>query len=294
MKLLVIGSSGQLAQSIFEQKRADLEVILVGRSSLDIANEDAVRQLLETCRPEIVVNAAAYTAVDQAEFEPDKAMHVNAVGARVLAQGCRSVEAPLVHISTDYVYDGTKTSPYLETDAPRPINAYGQSKLAGELAIVEATGRHVILRTSWLFSPYGKNFLNTMLRLAQSQNEVCVVDDQVGAPTYAPDLAEAIIAIAPRLISGTSMEPFGTYHVAAQGETAWSGFAAEIFRLQQKRGARVPRLTPIPSSTYESAARRPANSRLDCGKFERVFGIRLPSWQDGVAKCLARISAGSD
>ena len=291
MKLLVTGTSGQLAQSLLEAGlAAGVAVVALRRPHLDLTIPGTIRASLTDVRPDIVVNAAAYTAVDKAESEEQLAHKVNAAGAGELAALCDKLGVPLVHISTDYVFDGAKRSAYVETDPTGPRNAYGRSKLAGEQAVIAATSRHVILRTSWVYSPFGTNFVRTMLRLAADRPELRVVDDQIGCPTYAPHLAVAILAVAARLQSDTAAAPWGVYHAAGTGETSWCGFAREIFADCARRGKPAPRLTAIATSDYPTPAQRPASSRLDCGKLAGTFGVRLPDWRDGTRNCLARLA----
>jgi dTDP-4-dehydrorhamnose reductase len=237
------------------------------------------------------VNAAAYTAVDRAETEPDCAFAVNRDGAAHLARSARTLGIPFINVSTDYVFDGSKDSPYYEDDVAVPVNTYGRSKLAGEQAVSEAFPAALIVRTSWLYSPWGVNFLTTMLRLAANRELVRVVDDQRGAPTAAVDLAEAILDIATQITAGVFRHRGGIYHVTAQGETTWHGFAKAIFAGWSHRGRRVPALAAIKTAEFPTAARRPANSRLDCRKIASDFGIRLPHWQDSLDACLDAFAA---
>lgn len=287
MKLLVTGRSGQLAQSLAEQKRPGLDIVLAGRPAFDVAEPRSLDQQITSHLPDVVINTAAYTAVDRCESEPSAAIRINKLGAYNVARACADADVPLIHISTDYVFDGAKSAPYVETDEPAPISVYGRSKLEGESEVAAVAKRHVILRTSWFYSPFGINFLKTMLRLADTRTEINVVSDQIGAPTYADHLSGAIVRMAPHLISRPNLR--GVYHLTASGETTWAGFAEEIFRLQADQIR--PRIVPISSTEYGAPARRPANSRLDCSKFESAFGFRLPAWQSGVSECLARLRA---
>jgi dTDP-4-dehydrorhamnose reductase len=293
MKLLVIGSAGQLARSLAEKTGPAVEVVVAGRPEVDLKQPASVRRAIEQHEPFVVVNAAAYTAVDKAESEPHEAFKVNARGAGGIARCCEAAGIALIHISTDYVFDGSSARAYVETDATHPLGVYGRSKLAGEEEVAAGTVQHVILRTSWVFSPFGSNFVKTMLRLAETRDEIAVVDDQIGGPTYAPDLADVVLAIATRLPNATNgSEMFGVFHAAGQGETTWWGLAREIFRLQAAAGRKAPQVKPIPTSAYPTPARRPANSQLDCSRLDRVFGLRLPPWSDGVARCLERLHRG--
>lgn len=291
MKLLVTGTSGQLAQALLEAGLAsNIDVVAIRRPQLDLTVPGTIRTSLADARPDIVVNAAAYTAVDKAESEPDLAHEINAVGAGEVAGQCERLGIPLIHLSTDYVFDGSNPSPYVETDAANPQTAYGRSKLVGEAAVAAACTRHVTLRTAWIYSPFGNNFVKTMLRLAGTHPELGVVADQRGCPTYAPHLADAILAIARQLpASQSGATPWGVYHATGSGEASWYDFAREIFRLSGERGGPAAKVIGIGTTDYPTPARRPANSRLDCGKLERTFGVRLPDWREGAKACVARL-----
>jgi dTDP-4-dehydrorhamnose reductase len=293
LKLLVTGREGQLAQSLLECATEALTVIALGRPDLDLANPPSIRRALDMHRPDVVVNAAAYTHVDKAETEPDEAVRINARGAGYVAEACADAGVPLIHISTDYVFDGEKCSPYVESDAPGPLNAYGRSKLAGEQAVLEACPRPIILRTGWIHSPFGRNFVTTMLRLAQTRSEIAVIDDQHGTPTYAPDLATAILAIAQRVVREKGTDLWGVYHISAEGETTWCGLAREVFRRARDCGGPTATVRPIPTSAYPTPARRPLNGRLEAGKLARTFGLRLPHWTTGVERCVRRLCTKS-
>lgn len=295
IRLAVTGLQGQVARALAETGPVpDLEIIHLGRPHLDLAVPATVQPALEAARPDIVVNAAAYTAVDQAEREPVAAAAVNGVGAGSVAEACRALGVPIIHLSTDYVFDGDKKSPYDEEDLVAPASVYGASKLAGEKAVAAATHDHVILRTAWVYAPYGKNFVRTMLALAETRKEVRVVADQIGCPTYAPDIAMAIVRIARNLLGNPSdLQLRGIFHLTGSGATSWAGFASAIFASLAARGLPEPALTPIASTEYPTAAHRPANSRLDCAKLARVYGIELPSWRDSLGICLERILSPS-
>jgi dTDP-4-dehydrorhamnose reductase len=293
MKLLVTGGSGQLAQNLFRRSGEGIEIILAGRPAVDLADPEAVANLLAVVRPAIVVNAAAYTAVDKAESEPQEAWRVNAAAAANVAKACAAAGVPVIHISTDYVFDGLKAAPYEEADATNPLSAYGRSKLEGERLVSANSKRHVILRTSWLFSPFGHNFLKTILYLSRTRDEIRVVCDQIGAPTFAGHLAGAIIRIAPDLAEDTSGALSGIYHLTAAGEAPWSSFAQAICEHERRAGQAASRVIPIPSAEYPLPAKRPANSRLACNKFESAFGFALPHWSDGLEECLKSIRAGA-
>jgi len=254
------------------------EVIATDRSTLDLADIDAICRVVREAKPEIIVNAAAYTAVDRAESEPELAMRVNGIAPGVLAEEAKHFGALLVHFSTDYVFDGTKTTPYVETDAPNPINAYGRSKLAGERAVAAVDGAYLVLRTSWVYSIRGKNFLLTMLQLAREREEIRVVADQRGTPTSARSLAVAVTEILRR----DTAEARGLFHLAAAGETTWFGFTEAIVARAQDRLPRRPRLVPIASADYITPARRPANSTLDCDRARTALGAQLSDWRVGL------------
>ncbi len=292
MKLFVTGTSGQLAQSLLQAGlREGVDVVALRRPQFDLTVPGTIRTALADVRPDVVVSAAAYTAVDKAESEPGVAAAVNGAGAGELAGQCAKIGVPIIHVSTDYVFDGTKRAPYVESDATAPINAYGRSKLAGERMVAAAGTRHVILRTAWVYSPFGANFVKTMLRLSETRDAVNVVDDQLGCPTYAPHLADAILAIARRIEAGDDNAAlWGVFNAAGGGETSWCGFAREVFRVAGQRGVKVPVVNAIATSGYPTPALRPANSRLDCGKLAATYGVRLPTWQVGARECVARLS----
>jgi dTDP-4-dehydrorhamnose reductase len=297
MRLLIAGWQGQVARALVEAAPAcpDVKACAVGRAALDICEARSIERALSQIEPSIVINSAAYTAVDQAETDTERAFALNRDGAGLLAQAAARRGIPIIHLSTDYVYDGRKREPYLEDDAPWPTTVYGRSKLEGEHAVRDANPRHVILRTAWVFSPSGKNFVKTMLGQAAERKAVRVVDDQRGTPTYAPHLVAAILEMA-RQLSTRKGEgdagPWGVYHAAGSGSTTWRGLAEEVFRRSAELGGPAAAVEPIASADYPTPAQRPANSQLDCGKLERTFGLRLPAWQDGVAQCVERIVKG--
>ncbi len=295
MKILVVGRQGQVAQSIAAAGiGAGLDVVALGRPELDLTAPDSVEVALAGARPDIVVNAAAYTAVDKAEQERDAAFAINAHGPERLAQACAAAGLPLVHISTDYVFDGSKPTPYAESDPTAPLGVYGSSKLAGEHRIAAVLTEHVILRTAWVVSPYGNNFVKTMLRLAETRDSLGVVDDQLGSPTYAPHLAEAILAVARRTTAEPGDGIWGTYHAAGSGEATWCEVAREVFRCSVAAGDRPCEAKAITTADYPTPARRPANSRLDCSKLKSTFGIALPDWRQGIDACVGALLRDSD
>lgn len=279
MKILLTGKNGQVGFELARTLAAVGEVFAFDRASLDLLDPDQITDRVRGVKPGLIVNAAAYTAVDRAESEPDLAARVNAAAPRILAEEAKRLGAALIHYSTDYVFDGTKPAPYVETDVPNPVNAYGRSKLAGEVA-VHATGcRHLILRTSWVYGARGQNFLLTMMHLARQRAELRVVDDQLGAPTWCRDIAAATARLIPRLGAGGLAE---LYHLTAAGATSWCGFAHEILRLL---GTETP-VRAIPTSEYPTPAKRPANSRLSCTAIAARYAVGLPDWRTSLAACL--------
>lgn len=285
MRIVVMGRSGQLATALAEQAALfGLDIMTIGRPHADLEEPERLAMRLSSERPDLVINAAAYTAVDRAESEPERAFAVNRDGAAAVAAATRALGVPLVHISTDYVFDGRKGAPYAEADATSPLNVYGLSKLAGEQAVLAAHTGALILRTSWVFSPFSKNFLKTMLHLGTERQMLRVVDDQFGNPTSALDLAAAILRLAPDL----PREEGGVYHLAGTGSTSWHDLAAAIFAEARAHGSAVPQLKAIPAQGYPTPARRPSNSSLDCAAFERRFGFALKPWREGVADVVKR------
>lgn len=291
MKVLVIGSSGQLARSLVQEaSNKEMELEAVGRTEIDLERSDIVARLEAMEKPDIVINAAAYTAVDKAESEPELAHGINSDGVEQVALFCERGAIPLVHVSTDYVFDGASDRPYKEADAVRPLGVYGRSKLEGERRVARACSRHIILRTAWVYSPFGGNFVKTMLRLAQTRDQINVVADQFGNPTYAPHLAQAILSLAPLILkTDPASQAWGVYHASATGEASWYDFACEIFKQSASYGRTEPQVLAIATKEYPTPAKRPANSRLDCGKLDKTFGIRLPDWRLGTAECVGRL-----
>ena len=281
--ILITGGRGQLASAL--ARLAPVPVHLVGRPDFDFDRPETIAACFRAANPSLVVNAAAYTAVDAAEKDEDAAFRANRDGPAALAGLCRDAGIPLIHVSTDYVFDGTKASPYLETDPTGPQGVYGASKLAGEQAVLASGARAIILRTAWVYAAEGKNFLLTMLNLGKTRDRLTVVADQHGCPTAAADLADAILAIADRIQRDGWDDRFGgVFHAAGTGETTWHGFATAIFEAAARHGARVPVVDPIPTSAYPTPAKRPENSRLDCGHLAQVFGLRLPPWRESVVR----------
>jgi dTDP-4-dehydrorhamnose reductase len=286
MRILVLGQKGQVAQSLLEATNsASLTLGAFGRPELDVRDRATIDKAIRLFDPDILVNAAAFTAVDQAEREAEIAFAINRDGARHAAQAAGTAGIPIIHISTDYVFDGKSPSPYREDDVTAPLNVYGRSKLEGEYAVAEATSNFLILRTSWVYSPFGHNFLKSMLRLAEG-GTVRVVDDQIGCPTSASDIAEAILDLC---ASWSTVRPTGVFHLAATGETSWFGFARHIFVLSAKHGGPTTVVQPIKTAEYPTAAIRPANSRLDCTRLRDATGISLPHWHEASNRCVARL-----
>lgn len=297
MRLVVTGREGQLARALRARAGAGVEIVVLARPQIDLARPAELAAQLRAARPDALVNAAAFTDVDLAETQEALATRVNGEAAGELARACAGLGAPMIQISTDYVFDGTKPAPYAESDPPCPLNAYGRSKLAGERAVAAAGGRSAILRTSWVFAGEGRNFLTTMLRLAAERESLDVVDDQIGAPTFADDLADVVLALAARLRADADA-PGGLFHATAGGQTSWAGFAAAIFALSAQAGGPAARVRPVGSAQFPRPARRPANSRLDCSRLEAMHGLRLPDWRDGLSRCMQarcdRRGAGGD
>lgn len=279
MRLAVTGKNGQVVSALQALASADLEIVALGRPELDLAQPETVLQALSDAKPDVVVSAAAYTAVDKAESEPELAFAVNRDGAGAVAQAAKELGVPIIHLSTDYVFDGTKATAYVETDAIGPMSVYGLSKLEGENTVAEITPNHAILRTAWVYSEYGNNFVKTMLRLGESRDEINVVADQFGCPTSANDIASAIVEIARQLSTDSSPRLRGVFHLSGTGETNWANFAKRIFAFSAENGGKPMVVNDIVTAQYPTPAKRPANSRLDCSKLEEVFGIRLPAWQ---------------
>ena len=283
MRILLTGSKGQVGSALVPVLAPLGEVSAFDRQGLDLLDPQSIGSAIAKVRPDVIINAAAYTAVDRAEREQDAAFAVNSQAVKDLARAAKSINALLIHFSTDYVFDGEKRAPYVEADATAPLSVYGHSKLAGEQAIAASGCRHFIFRTSWVYGPAGRNFLHAILAAAKAKPELRVVNDQHGAPTSSLAIAHAMGQLLSR--SDFSKQPGGTFHLSAAGETSWHGFAKEILSL-----ARLDTpLTPISSAEYAAAARRPANSLLDNAKFNAAFGAALPDWRQGLAAVLAAI-----
>jgi dTDP-4-dehydrorhamnose reductase len=291
-RMVVTGREGQVVRSLLERGALNerFEVVALGRPELDLRDSDGIAAVLRQARPDVIVSAAAYTAVDRAETEEAEAYTINAVAPGRIAAAAAGLGVPVIHLSTDYVFDGEKLEPYLETDPVGPVSAYGRTKLAGECAVAGATDNHVILRTAWVYSPFGRNFLKTMLVLAESRDRINVVDDQHGNPTSALDIADAILTVTGNLLDSDAPELRGTFHMTGSGSANWADFAAEIFAASNHYGGPTAEVRRIPTSAYPTPVRRPANSHLDCGKLERVHGVRLPDWRSAILGIVARLT----
>lgn len=287
MKILLTGKNGQLAQALQERLAGLGEIMAVDRAHMDLANPESVRAMMQSFKPDLIINAAAYTAVDKAEQEQALAFAVNAKAPEILAEEAIKLGAALIHYSTDYVFDGSKQGAWTEEDAPHPLSVYGRSKLAGEQAITSSGVPHLIFRTSWVYSLVGQNFLLTMLRLAKDRKELSIVDDQHGAPTWTHTIADATVRVIQQLqkqgnITEQIKKVTGIYHLTTGGHTSWFGFAEKIF--SHSAVLNKPQLHPIPTEQYPLPAPRPKNSVLSTAKFQQQF-FSLPTWQEALAEC---------
>lgn len=293
MRIVVTGKEGQIARSIAALgPHMGVEVVPVGRPELDLTIPGSIMPALAAVRPDAIISAAAYTMVDKAETERDLAFAVNGVGAGGVAEAAARLGVPLLHLSTDYVFDGRKPTPYIETDPVRPICIYGASKLDGEHRAVAATSNLAIFRTAWVYSPYGVNFLKTMLRLGETRDKLLVVADQQGCPTSAEDIARALILAARRMIDDRDGRYRGVFHLAGAGEASWAEFAREILRAAETYGRKSVEVVPITSDQYPSPVTRPENSRLSSEKLTHIYGITLPDWRTSTRKVVDTLLAG--
>ena len=297
--ILLTGAGGQLGWEVARRVQAPLTVRAMSHAQLDITDREKVLATVAAVVPRVVVNAAAYTAVDDAEANASAAYAVNRDGPAYLAEACARHDLPLIHVSTDYVFDGSKTAPYTEDDSTAPLGVYGESKRGGELVVREGCARHVILRTAWVHGVHGRNFVKTILRLGREQDVLRIVDDQYGGPTFAGDLANAVIAVARRMVDGTSpSNGIGTFHCTGSGVTTWCGLARRVFDIIAPKIGKMPEIAAITTAEYPTRARRPVNSLLDCGKLARTYGVVLRPWEEALAEMLVEtldtdISAGA-
>ena len=291
MRVLVTGREGQVARSLVERgSSAGHEIVALGRPGLDLTRDpDSIVAAIEAEHPDVLVSAAAYTAVDKAESEPELAFAINQRGAGAVARAARLLGVPLVHVSTDYVFDGAKASPYTEEDMPSPASVYGASKLSGERAVLAEHADSAILRTAWVYSPFGANFVKTMLRLARDREEIGVVADQRGNPTSALEVADGVLSVAANLFSGNGPELRGIFHMTAEGDASWAEFAEWIFTTSARNGGPSARVKRIATADYPTAARRPANSRLDSTKLQKKHGVSLPDWRASTKLVVGRL-----
>lgn len=288
-RIAVTGSKGQVATALAERASHEVEIVALARPAFSLEDRGSVLAGIEAARPDVIINAAAYTAVDKAESEEDLALRVNGEGAGYVAEAAAKVGVPLLHLSTDYVFDGTLDRPYREGDPTGPTGAYGRTKLVGEQRVAKEQPNSAILRTAWVYSPFGSNFVRTMLRLNESKEEVGVVADQRGNPTSALDIADALLTIASRIQDDDSASLRGVFHMTGSGEATWAEFAEAIFANAHRRGRPLTRVKPIATADYPTPARRPANSRLDSAKLHTAYGIALPDWRVSLAEVSARL-----
>ncbi|TDW59243.1 dTDP-4-dehydrorhamnose reductase [Novosphingobium sp. PhB55] len=295
MRIVVTGKSGQVVTALLERGEVTgHEVIALGRPEMDLNDPVSVIRALQAAAPDAIVSAAAYTAVDKAETEADLAHAVNAAGAGAVAQVAKTLGVPLIHVSTDYVFDGSLDRPYVEDDAACPTGAYGASKLAGEQAVLDiyAEGSAVV-RVAWVYSPFGSNFVKTMLRLAGDRDVVSVVADQVGNPTSALDIADGILTVASNLAGSDDASLRGVFHMTANGEASWADLAEEIFAVSASRGGASAKVKRITTAEYPTPASRPANSRLDCCRIAQIHGVALPDWPTALQTVVARLQSAT-
>lgn len=298
-RILLTGATGQVGGELLKLLKLLGEVVAPTRSQMDLANASSVRETIRAVRPRWIVNPGAYTAVDKAELEPDSAYAINAEAVRVMGQEARTIGAGVIHFSTDYVFDGSGSAPYRETDATRPVSVYGASKLEGEIALTESGAGFLIFRTSWVYGAQGKNFLLTILKLARERETLRVVADQYGAPTWSRDLAKMTAEVIGqceatargRELAGVLADVGGVYHAAGGGETTWHGFAAEavVLRREAEPGAPFAKIEAITTAEYPTPAKRPANSRMDCSRLTERFGWKMMDWRDSLRKVLTEL-----
>ena len=294
--ILILGASGQVGRRLLGSISGTGEIVALDRNQADLSDFEQLRTTVRRIRPEVILNAAAYTAVDRAESEPDRAIQINGTAPGVLAEESERADALLVHYSTDYVFDGSKATPWVETDLPHPLNVYGASKLAGEKAIEKVGGKFLIFRTSWVYGPQGNNFLLTMLRLGRERDRLNIVDDQIGAPTTSLELANATSKVVKRVLglsSGSTSEWAGVYHMTCGGSVSWCDFARAIFdRAQTLLQGKKPEIHPIPSTAYPTPARRPGYSVLSNDKLRLRFGVQLAGWEPALDQVMGELATG--
>lgn len=295
MRLLVTGKTGQVVTALIERgTAAGVDVVSIGRPEFDLSNAEAGMDVIDEAKPDIIVSAAAYTAVDKAETDEAAAEAVNATGPGIVASIASKLGIPVIHLSTDYVFDGSKPEPYVETDPTKPLGAYGRTKLAGEQAVASATPNHAILRTAWVYSPFGNNFLKTMLRVGADRPELRVVADQLGNPTSALDIADAVFLVARNLTEQQDNHDLrGVFHMVGSGEASWADFATKIFAISKQLGGPSSSVSRITTDDYPTPARRPANSRLNTSKLQKIHGVALPAWPTSTRATIARLLAGT-
>lgn len=289
LRLAVTGLTGQVVSALIARAPRDVEIIALGRPQLELSRRDAVLASLRHAQCSAIINTAAYTQVDKAESEAEIAMRINGDGAGNVAQAAAELGVPLLHLSTDYVFCGNLDRPYREEDETNPKSVYGRSKLAGEQQIRATHDRHVILRTAWIYSPYGTNFLKTMLRLGVDRDEVSVVSDQLGNPTSALDIADALIMITKRVVQDPAEVLYGTFHMSGQGEASWADMAQTIFDTAEAQGRNPVKVRRIKTQDYPTPAKRPVNSRLDNTKLKNVYGVALAYWKSSLTQCVEQL-----
>ncbi|UDF03373.1 dTDP-4-dehydrorhamnose reductase [Asticcacaulis sp. AND118] len=290
MRIVVTGREGQVDTSLQVLGEAmGIEVIRVGLPEVDLSAPETLAGPIRAAKPDVIISSAAYTAVDKAESEASLAQAINGDAPGELARIAADLNIPILHLSTDYVFAGGKEGVYEESDVPAPVSVYGRTKLSGELQIATATPNHVIVRTAWVYSPYGNNFVKTMLRLGESRDEINVVADQRGCPTYAPEIARALLIVAQRVVTDADPALRGVFHLTGQGETTWAGFAEAVFDGSVRRGGKAVKVNPIPTEAYPTPAKRPANSRLSGEKLAKIYDLRLDPWHVSLEDCLARL-----
>ncbi len=294
VRIVVTGRKGQIVSSLIECGAGVAEIVALGRPQLDLANEQSVARAFEGLRPDVIVNAAAYTLVDKAEEDAEAAMRVNAAGAGAVAAAAARLGVPIIHLSTDYVFDGVMDRPYREDDLVGPTGVYGRTKLEGERRVAAQCDDHVILRTAWVYSPFGTNFVRTMLRLGETRHELGVVADQLGNPTSAVDIANGVLTIAQHISRDASAMLRGVFHMTGSGEATWAELAEAAFAQAQKHGRSPVLVKRITTADYPTPAKRPANSRLDNTRLREIYSLSLPDWRISLRRCVDRLLVNSE